>query len=44
MLAGDGDGVSARHNKLQSAIARINPSSMLAKALHKMAGPGSAQR
>ena len=44
MLAGDGDVVSGHHNKLQSAISQITPSSMLAEALRKMAKPGSAQR
>ena len=44
MLAGDGDGVIGRHNKLRSAIARINPSSMLTEAPRKMAEPSSAQR
>ncbi|MBC7433979.1 MAG: hypothetical protein H7345_18135 [Rubritepida sp.] len=44
MLAGDGDVVSGHHNKLQSAIARITPFSMLAEAHRKMTGPGSAQR
>ena len=44
MLAGDGDVVSGHHNKPQSAIARITPSSMLAEAHRKMEEPGSAQR
>ncbi len=42
MLRGDGDVVSGWHNKLQSAIALITPSSMLAEAHRKMAEPGSA--
>ena len=44
MLRGDGDVVSGWHNKLQSAIALITPSGMLAEAHRKMAEPGSAQR
>jgi uncharacterized protein len=43
MMAGDGDVVSGWQNKLQSAIALITPSSMLAERHRKMAEPGSAR-
>ncbi|MGE0006536.1 MAG: SDR family NAD(P)-dependent oxidoreductase [Parvibaculaceae bacterium] len=42
MLRGDGDVVSGWHNKLQSAIANVTPSAMLAEQHRKMAEPGSA--
>ena len=42
MLRGDGDVVSGWHNKLQSAIASVTPSGILAAAHGRMAEPGSA--
>jgi short-subunit dehydrogenase len=42
MLRGEGDVVSGWHNKLQSAIANVTPSAMLAEQHRKMAEPGSA--
>jgi uncharacterized protein len=44
MMAGDGDVVSGWQNKLQSAIALITPSSMLAERHRKMAEPGSVRK
>jgi short-subunit dehydrogenase len=41
MLRGDGDVVSGWHNKLQSAIANVTPSAVLAEQHRKMAEPGS---
>jgi short-subunit dehydrogenase len=43
MMNGDGDVVSGWHNKLQSAIALLTPSSMLAEQHRKMAAPGTAK-
>ncbi|RTL70183.1 MAG: SDR family NAD(P)-dependent oxidoreductase [Hyphomicrobiales bacterium] len=43
MMKGEGDVVSGWQNKLQSAIALITPSSMLAEAHRKQAEPGSAK-
>lgn len=42
MMRGDGDVVTGWHNKLQSAIASITPSGMLAEAHKRQAKPGSA--
>ncbi|MBV9862298.1 MAG: SDR family NAD(P)-dependent oxidoreductase [Alphaproteobacteria bacterium] len=42
MMAGKGDVVTGWHNKLQSAIALITPSDMLAEQHRKMAQPGTA--
>jgi short-subunit dehydrogenase len=43
MMDGDGDVVTGWHNKLQSAIANITPSAMLAAQHRKEAEPGSAK-
>jgi uncharacterized protein len=43
MMSGDGDVVTGWQNKLQSAIALITPSSMLAEKHRKIAEPGSAK-
>lgn len=42
MMKGEGDVVSGWHNKLQSAIALVTPSSILAEQHRKKAEPGSA--
>jgi short-subunit dehydrogenase len=44
MMRGDGDVVTGWHNKLQSAIALVTPSDMLAEQHRRAAEPGSAQR
>jgi hypothetical protein len=44
MMNGDGDVVSGWHNKLQSAIATIMPSAMLAEQHRKMAAPGTFEK
>jgi short-subunit dehydrogenase len=44
MMDGQGDVVSGWHNKLQSAIATIMPSGMLAEQHRKMAEPGTAKK
>ena len=44
MMNGDGDVVSGWHNKLQSAIALITPSAILAEQHRKVAAPGSAEK
>jgi short-subunit dehydrogenase len=44
MMKGDGDVVSGWQNKLQSAIALVTPSDMLAEMHRGMAEPGTAQR
>ena len=44
MLRGDGDVVSGWHNKLQSAIANVTPSAVLAEQHRRMAEPGSGRR
>jgi short-subunit dehydrogenase len=44
MMNGDGDVVSGWHNKLQSAIALLTPSDMLAEMHRKMSEPGTANR
>ena len=41
---GDGDVVSGWKNKLQSAIANITPSGLLAEQHRKMAEPGSDEK
>lgn len=43
MMGGEGDVVSGWHNKLQSAIATIMPSGMVAEQHRKMAAPGTAE-
>ena len=43
MMAGEGDVVSGWKNKLQSAVANVVPSEMLAKQHRKMAAPGTAK-
>jgi short-subunit dehydrogenase len=43
MMKGEGDVVSGWHNKLQSAIALVTPSSVLAEQHRKKAAPGSAR-
>jgi uncharacterized protein len=42
MMRGEGDVVSGWHNKLQSAIALVTPSSVLAEKHRKKAAPGRA--
>jgi uncharacterized protein len=44
MLDGEGDVVAGMKNKLQSAIASVTPSAILAEQHRKMAEPGSAKR
>jgi len=44
MMRGDGDVASRLHNKLQSAVANVTPSSVLAKQHRKKAEPGTARR
>jgi short-subunit dehydrogenase len=44
MMDGEGDVVSGWHNKLQSAIATIMPSGMVAEQHRKMAAPGTAEK
>jgi short-subunit dehydrogenase len=44
MMRGEGDVVTGWHNKLQSAIALITPSEMLAERHRRSAEPGSAAR
>ncbi|MBS0234818.1 MAG: SDR family NAD(P)-dependent oxidoreductase [Proteobacteria bacterium] len=44
MMRGDGDVVSGWHNKLQSAIANIIPSGILAEQHRKETEPGSGQK
>ena len=43
MMRGDGDVVSGRHNKLQSAIANVTPAAVLAERHRRMAEPGSGK-
>lgn len=43
MLGGEGDVVAGLKNKLQSAIATVTPSAILAEQHRKMAEPGSAK-
>jgi short-subunit dehydrogenase len=44
MMNGDGDVVSGWHNKLQSAIALLMPSGLVAEQHRKMAAPGTAEK
>ena len=44
MMRGDGDVVSGWLNKLQTAIASVTPSGMLAEQHRKMAEPGSGRQ
>jgi short-subunit dehydrogenase len=44
MMEGDGDVVAGLKNKLQSAIATVTPSSVLAEQHRKMAEPGTAKQ
>ena len=44
MMQGKGDVVTGWHNKLQTAIASVTPSDILAEQHRKMAEPGSASR
>jgi uncharacterized protein len=44
MMSGEGDVVTGWQNKLQSAIALLMPSGMLAEQHRKMAEPGTAER
>ena len=44
MMKGDGDVVSGLKNKLQSAMATITPSGVLAEQHRKMAEPGGANK
>lgn len=44
MMRGDGDIVSGWKNKVQSAVATVTPSDMLAEQHRKMAEPGSGEK
>jgi hypothetical protein len=44
MMKGEGDVVTGWMSKLQSAIALLTPSDMLAEQHRKMAAPGTAER
>jgi len=44
MMNGDGDVVAGLKNKLQSAVATVTPSALLAEQHRKMAEPGSAKQ
>jgi short-subunit dehydrogenase len=44
MMNGDGDVVTGWQNKLQSAIALVTPSDLLAEAHRRMAQPGTAKQ
>jgi short-subunit dehydrogenase len=44
MIDGDGDVVAGMKNKIQSAIATVTPSAVLAEQHRKMAEPGSAKQ
>jgi uncharacterized protein len=44
MMNGEGDVVSGLKNKIQSAVATVTPSGLLAKQHGKMAKPGSAKK
>jgi len=44
MLRGDGDIVTGWKNKLQSAVANVTPSGVLAEQHRKKAEPGSAYK
>jgi hypothetical protein len=41
MMSGEGDVVSGWKNKLQTAVANVTPSSVLAERHRKLAEPGS---
>jgi short-subunit dehydrogenase len=43
MMKGEGDVVSGWRNKVQSSLALITPSEMLAKRHRKIAEPGTAE-
>ena len=43
MMKGEGDVVAGMKNKLQSAMASVTPSAVLAEQHRKMAEPGSAR-
>jgi hypothetical protein len=42
MMRGEGDVVTGMKNKIQSAVAKVTPASVLAKQHRKLAEPGSA--
>jgi hypothetical protein len=44
MMRGDGDVVSGWKNKLQTAIASVTPSGVLAEQHRRMAEPGSGTK
>jgi short-subunit dehydrogenase len=44
MMNGEGDVVTGWKNKLQSSVANVTPSEVLAKQHRKMAEPGTAER
>ena len=44
MLRGDGDIVSGWKNKLQTTLAAVTPSGILAEQHRKMAEPGSGEK
>jgi short-subunit dehydrogenase len=44
MMRGDGDVVSGWKNKLQTTIANVTPSGVLAEQHRKMAEPGSGKK
>ena len=44
MMRGNGDIVSGWKNKLQSAVAAVTPSGVLAETHRKMAEPGSGDK
>jgi hypothetical protein len=44
VLRGDGDIVSGWHNKLQTMLANVTPSDLLAEQHRKVAEPGSARK
>jgi short-subunit dehydrogenase len=44
LMRGDGDIVSGWHNKLQTVIANVTPSELLAEQHRKVAEPGSARK
>ena len=43
MMRGDGDVVAGWKNKLQTAVASVTPSGVLAEQHRKMAEPGTAK-
>ncbi len=44
MMDGEGDVVAGLRNKIQSAVAAVTPSALLAERHRKMAGPGTAEQ